>query len=120
MKKIFLFIVLAGVSLFARAAEPEALYFTLSDASVVTVLLDDIREITFDETATEMTIHKLDNSDVVIVLDNLEEGSFDPETPNALQSILFEQTEIQKVIEDGQLYIIKDGVRYNVLGIRVK
>ncbi len=116
MKKLLLFFALAGMSIFTHATGFEALYFTLSDASVITVAVDDIKEITFNETATEMTIHKLDNSDIVIVLDNLEEGNF--YAPTALQSLFFERDKAQKVVENGQLYIIKDGVRYNVLGIK--
>ncbi len=119
MKKLILFFALASLSLFAGAAEPEALYFTLSDGLMVTVLLDDVREITFNETATELTIHKLDDSDITIVLDDLDDGSFSPETPTVLQSLLFEPTQAEKVIEDGQLFIIKDGVRYSVLGMKV-
>ncbi len=117
-RKLLLFFVLASMSIFARAAEPEALNITLSDSSVVTVLLDEIREITFNETATQAIICKLDNSEIVIGLDNLEEVTFGDNSTSVLQSLLFDQTPTQKVIENGQLFIIKDGVRYNVLGIR--
>ncbi len=117
-RKLLLFFALASMSIFARAAEPEALIITLSDSSVETVLLDEIREITFNETATQAIICKLDNNEIVIGLDNVEEATFNHSTATILPTLLLEQNPTQKVIENGQLYIVKDGVRYNVLGIR--
>ncbi len=119
MKKLLLLLALASVGCWVQAAEQsEAFILTLQDASVVSVVLDDIHEITFNETATSMIIHKLDNTDIVIVLDNLDYGEFGSLQTTSLKSFFSEQDNVQKIIEDGHIYIVKDGVRYNVLGIR--
>lgn len=41
------------------------------------------------------------------------------ETPTAIESIQHSAISIQKVIEKGQLVIIKNGVRYNALGVQL-
>ncbi len=40
-------------------------------------------------------------------------------TPTALDNAAAQQIEVRKVIENGQVVIIKDGIRYNVLGVRI-
>ncbi len=40
--------------------------------------------------------------------------------PNNIEIITTPTTTTQKIIRDGQLYIIKDGKTYNVMGIEIK
>ena len=40
--------------------------------------------------------------------------------PMAIENIFNNETRTRKVIENGMLYIIKDGVRYNALGTEIK
>jgi hypothetical protein len=40
--------------------------------------------------------------------------------PMAIENIFNNETRTRKVIENGMLYIIKDGIRYNALGVEIK
>lgn len=42
------------------------------------------------------------------------------EQPSAIEDIYYKGSRTHKVIENGMLYIIKDGVRYNALGTEIK
>lgn len=45
-------------------------------------------------------------------------ASNDGPQPSAIENILNNESRTHKVIENGMLYIIKDGVRYNALGVK--
>ena len=47
-------------------------------------------------------------------------ASNDEPQPMAIENIFNNETRTRKVIENGMLYIIKDGVRYNALGTEIK
>ena len=49
---------------------------------------------------------------------NIVEVSYN-DAPTLIQSVSNRSEEAQKIIEEGQVIIIRDGVRYSVLGIKL-
>lgn len=50
---------------------------------------------------------------------NTVEVSYNDDPSTAVESVCNRQEETQKIIEKGQVIIIREGVRYNVLGIKL-
>ncbi len=65
--------------------------------------------------AGEITFTLLENSDGTLTLSFAEKSA-----STALENAEAQKVEARKVIENGQIYIIRNGVRYNALGAQVK
>ncbi len=126
MKKILLLFGVCLLHATIYAAEPEALNIVRTDATISSTLLDDVQRITFNEEETMMTITKTDEvtKDFALLdIQYLMFGAYSAEndTPTGIADCVVRNAEsdTRKVLENGNLIIIKNGIRYSVLGIRL-
>ncbi len=122
--KLLLWLAVASISTAAWASEPEALNVHRMDATISSILLDNIQTIRFSEDETKMLIQTFDQQTVTQSIPKIFKVTFgdylaDNETTCVETPYIASPDDTRKVIENGQLIIIQNGVRYNVLGIRL-
>ncbi len=109
----------------AFATEPEAVNVVRTDATVSSTLLDNVQYIVFSADKQTMTILETDETEKDYALDLVRKVVFGAyisadNTPTPMEPLSpAERQGVHKVLENGQVVIIKDGVRYNVLGMRM-
>ncbi len=123
--KLLLWLAVASISTAAWASEPEALNVHQTDATILSTQLDNVQTITFNDKETIMTLTETDHTTQDFALVDIQYVTFGTYIPQDNPSTRVETPYIaspdgvQKVLENGQLIIIKNGVRYSVLGIRL-
>ncbi len=124
-RKLLLLLAVVSIGTTVWATDPEAINVVRTDAAISSTLLDDVQLITFNEEETIMTIIETDATTHDFPLVDVSKvvfGAYVPEdNPNTeVETPVLEVSDgVRKVLENGHLIIIKDGVRYNVLGIRL-
>ncbi len=122
--KFLLWLAVASISTAAWATKPEALNVHRLDATIRSTMLDNIQTIRFSLDETEMLIHTVDQQSLTHSLPEILKVTFgdylaDDETTRVETLSHSVSDNTHKVLENGQLVIIKNGVRYSVLGIRL-
>ncbi len=122
--KLLLWLAVASISTAVWAFEPEALNVHYWDATIRSTMLDNVQAIRFSEDETEMLIQTVDQQVLThgipdIIKVTLGEYLADDETTPVETSYITSPNNTRKVIENGQVIIIRDGVQYNVLGVRL-
>ncbi len=122
--KLLLWLAVASVSTAVWATEPEAVNVHRWDATIRSTMLENVQNICFSDDETQMLINTVDKQSITHSLSDILKVTFgeylanDDTTPVEAQDIV-SPNDVQKVIENGQLIIIKNGVRYSVLGVRL-
>ncbi len=128
--KLLLWLAVASISTAAWATPyagsesmPEALNVHRLDATIRSTMLDNVQTIRFCDDETEMLIHTIDQQSLTHSIPDILKVTFgdylaDNESTR-VEPYIASPDKIQKVIENGQLVIIQNGVKYNVLGIRL-
>ncbi len=122
-KKILLWLVVASISTAVWATEPEALNVHRSDVTIRSTMLDNIQTIRFSDDETEMLIYTVDQQSLSHSLPEILKLTFgdylaDNETTR-VEMPLASPNDTRKILENGNLVIIKNGVRYSILGMRL-
>ncbi len=65
--------------------------------------------------AGKLTFTLVENADNTLIVSFAEAGEI-----SALENTSAERTTARKIVENGQIYILRDGVRYNIFGAQVK
>ncbi len=108
----------------SRTTAPEALNVHRSDATIRSTMLDNIQTIRFSADETEMFIHTVDQQSLTHSIPEILKVTFgdylaDNETTPVETPYIASPNDTRKVIENGNLVIIKNGVRYSILGMRL-
>ncbi len=105
---------------------PEAVNVHHFDATIHSTMLDNVQSITFNDDETIMTLTETDATtqdfalvDILYVAFGAYISQDNPSTPIETTPYIVSPDGVQKVLENGQLIIIKNGVRYSVLGVRL-
>ncbi len=119
MKKIFLILLLvwAGIT-YAEVPTMEV----NSASTVRDYAIADIRKITFDSSTDAMIINLHSSEQISYAIADISTITFrNVNAPSAIEDVevFMDGKQVQKIIRDGQLLIIKDGVAYNLMGERV-
>ncbi len=132
--KLLLWLAVASISTAVWASElapyvgseasAEALNVHRLDATIRSTMLDNIQTIRFSEDETEMLIQTVDQQSLTHSIPDILKVTFgdylaNNETTPVETPYIASPDKIQKVIENGQLVIIQNGIKYNVLGIRL-
>ncbi len=122
--KLLLWLAVASISTVTWATEPEALNVHRWDATIRSNMLDNIQTIRFSDDETEMLIHTVDQQSLTNSIPDILKLTFgdylaDNETTPVETSFMASPDNTRKVLENGQLVIIKNGVRYSILGMRL-
>ncbi len=122
--KLLLWLAVASISTAAWATEPKALNVHRLDATIRSTMLDNVQTIRFSEDETEMLIWTIDQQALTNSIPDILKVTFgdyqaDNETTPVEKPYIVSPNDTRKVLENGQLVIIQNGVRYNVLGIRL-
>ncbi len=126
-KKILLLAALCLPLVALRATEPEALNIVRINAAMASTLLNEVQRITFNEEETIMSLNLTDETSKDFALVDVQYLAFGAysaedgtltEVPDTQDSML-DTRGVQKVLENGCIYIIQNGIRYNILGIRL-
>ncbi len=120
--KLLLWLAVASISTATWATEPEALNVHRLDATIRSVMLDNVQTIRFSADETEMLIWTVDQQALTQSIPDILKVTFgdylaDNETTPVETPYIASLNDTRKVIENGQLIIIKDGVKYTILGI---
>ncbi len=126
MRKELLFsLCLLAVSVFASAKAPEAVNVVRKNASISSTLLTNVQNITFDAAMKTMTILEKDAAEQTFDLLDVRSVLFGAYILSEDVSIEIDPTPaeddgVRKVLINGQVVIIRDNVKYNVLGMRIE
>ncbi len=121
MRKPILFFCSLLIGLAAWATESETVNVHQWNGTVHQTLLNDIQSIRFNSEETMMFIHTIEQQRLTYEMAEIRKVTFNEQSiTNALETIeSMPQDGVQKILENGQVIIIRDGVRYNVLGMRL-
>ncbi len=128
MKKRMLFLSFLFLSLAAWALEPTHLRVHRTDGNVLNAQLDKQLVLDFleENVAYYLALKQADSADVQIALAEIQKMTFGieeiPDVPTAVETLSYgvsNQDDVRKVLENGQLIIIRNGVRYNIFGMRL-
>ncbi len=106
------------------AAEPNTMYVYHTNGTVFSASLDEQVVLRFLEDNMHLSILQEDPmpwliADVQKITFGVEETTDTPTEVPDIRDSLLDTRDVQKVLENGQVVIIKNGVRYSVLGIRL-
>ncbi len=124
IKKLLLSLGLLVTSTVAFTTTPEALNVVRKNASISSAYLTNVRNITFDALSKTMNVLEKDDTEQYFSLPDIRKVMFgayilSDDLPTIVDSIPERDNGVQKVLENGQVIIVRDGVRYNVLGMRL-
>ncbi len=122
--KLLLWLAVANISMAAWSSEPEALNVHCLDAAISSTMLDNIQSIRFSEDETEILIHTVDQQNLTNSIPDIFKVTFgnyivDNEITLVETPYIASQNDVQKLIQNGQLVIVKGAAKYNILGIRL-
>ncbi len=129
--KLLLWLAVASISTAAWATPyagsesmPEALNVHRLDATIRSTMLDNVQTIRFCDDETEMLIHTIDQQSLTHSIPDILKVTFgdylaDNESTRVETLSHSVSDNTRKVLENGQLIIIQNGVKYNILGIRL-
>ncbi len=132
-RKLLLWLAIASVSTVAWATEstgasgtiePEAMNVHRWDATIRSTMLDNVQTIRFSDDETEMLIWTIDQQSLSHGIPDILKVTFgdylaDNET-TPVETLLHSVSDnTRKFLENGNLVIIKNGVRYSILGMRL-
>ncbi len=124
--KLLLWLAVASISTATWASEPEALNVHRSDATIRSTMLDNIQTIRFSDDETEMLIWTVDQQALTQSIPDILKVTFGDYLANNevtdvpdTRDLILDTRDVRKVLENGQVVIIKNGVRYNVLGVQL-
>ncbi len=123
MKKNLLLFMALCLPLMAFTTEPEAVNVVHVDETITSAMLDDLTCLTFssDETTVKLHTTTVEKEFIISDIRKVLFGDYiAPDTPTEVETIENIPTEgVRKTIENGHLVIIKDNVKYSVLGTRL-
>ncbi len=101
------------------AEEPTHLRVHQNNEIITTFSLDEQLVLRFLEDNIQVSILKAEPS--IVAIDAIQKITFgENNIPNAVDNVQKETDNgVRKIIDKGTVIIIKDGVRYNVLGVRL-
>ncbi len=122
--KLLLWLAVASISTATWATDPEALNVHRLDATIRSMMLDNVQTIRFNAEETAMLIHTTDQQTLTYGVPDILKVIFgdylaDNETTPVETPYIASPNDTHKILENGQLIIIKDGVKYTILGIRL-
>ncbi len=129
--KLLLWLAVASISTAAWASPyagsdstPEALNVHRLDATIRSTMLDNVQTIRFSVDETEMVVWTVDQQALTHGIPDILKVTFgdylaETETTQVETSFMASPNYTRKVLENDQLIIIQNGVRYSVLGIRL-
>ncbi len=123
MKRNLLFFMALALPLMVTATEPEAVNVLHVDETITSAMLDDLTCLTFSSDETTVKLHTT-TVEKEFIINDIRKVLFGeyiaPNNPTSVETIENIPTEgVYKTIENGHLVIIKDNVKYNVLGTRL-
>ncbi len=120
MRKSILFFCSLLISLALEATETETVNVHQWNGTVHQTLLNDIQSIRFNSEETMMFIHTINQQRLTYEMAEIRKVTFNDSTVDALEAIeSTPQDGVQKILENGHVVIVRDGVRYNILGMRL-
>ncbi len=107
------------LSISALSSEPTYLYVYQQDENIMQASLKEHIVLRFSNENLQISQNQQETHSIAI--DNIKKIAFGTaDITNVLESVSTEENAtVQKVFENGVIIIIKDGVRYNLLGVRL-
>ncbi len=123
--KLLLMSAMIGLSIAARATDPEALNVHVLNDLIHSTYIDNVQSIKFNEEETTMLVNLFDQQVQPYNIADIRYMQFsdyiedsDIET-KSIETLSHSVSNTGKVIENNQVIIVNNGVRYNVLGIKL-
>ncbi len=124
MKKRILFLSFLFLSLAVWSNEPNTMYVYHIDGKQFSAALDKQVVLRFLEETLQVKL--LQQSPTAWTLTDVQKITFGieetPDVPTAVETLsqsVSNNDNVRKVLENGQLIIIRNGVRYNIFGMRL-
>ena len=114
-KLLFLPMLLVAI---AMSGEPIVRVVSAS-ASDNVFAIDQVRKLVL----TSTTVDVVNNEDSILLsvpVSNIARVEFAEGTPTAIEATIVKEDEAVKIIEHGQVYILRSGKKYTIMGIEVE
>ncbi len=122
--KFLLWLAVASISTAAWGAtdEPNTMYVHHTNGTLFCASLEE--DVVLQFLNDNMQISVLEQENTLWEIDAVEKITFgitekDPSVSTEIESITPQNSNVRKVLENGQVIIIRDGIRYSILGVRL-